>query len=251
MAKAESRCWVCAAGASVAEAGDGVDPAQAAALLEVVLRLDGEHHPGPFAGREGEARREHADDGVRGVAEDQRPSEHARVAAHPRPPEGVGEDHGAGAAGHVLAGEEGAPELGADAQHVEEVGADLERGELRALGAVVPDDGGVGVSGDGGEDGRVGLELAHRRPGELEAGLVVAVVDLPDVDQAVGLGVGERAEQGGVDRSEHGGVQADAHGEGEDDDRREPRPAPEVADGVTEVLEQRGHGGPLVQRACQ
>ena len=66
---------------------------EAPAQLEVVARLDREHDAGPGAGGEGEAGGQHAHDGVRAVVEHQRPSEHARVGAHPRSPERVGEHH--------------------------------------------------------------------------------------------------------------------------------------------------------------
>ncbi len=226
---------------AVAEAGEGVHPVEVAAE-EVAPRLDGEVDARLPAGGEGEARREHADDGVRVVVEQERAAEHSGVAAHLRPPEGVAEHDRAGAAVLVLAGAEGAAELRTDAEDVEEVGGDPEGLELGALGAVLPGGGAAVVAGDGGEQGVVRLELADGGPGELEAGHVRVAVVLEQVHQALGLGVGEAAEERGVDGGEDGGVQADAHGEGEDDHGGEPRPGPEVAEGVPEVLEQGGHG---------
>src|SRR6185369_10126772 len=158
-----------------------------------------------------------------------------------RAPEGIGEDDRAGASVLVLAGEEGASELRADAEHVEEAGGDPEGEELGALAAVAPDGGVAVVAGDGGEDRLVRLELADRWPGELEAGHVAAVLE--DVDQAIWLRVGEAAKERGIDGGEDRGVEADAHREGEHDDGGEAGSAAEVAEGVPEVLAQCTHKG--------
>ncbi len=243
MAKAESRCSVWARVRSVAEAGDGVDPVQAAALLEVVRGWTASTTRAPSPGAKGKLGGSTPTMVYGASSEDQRPSEHTRIAAHPRPPEGVGEDDGAGAAGHVLAGKEGAPELRADAQHVEEVGADLERGELRALGAVVPDDGGRGCSRRP-RRRWTGRAWSSRIVGQASSkrGWSWLSWTCQSVHQAVGLGVGEVRSSAASTAVKTAAFRPMPMERVRTTTVGEARPAPEVADGVAEVLEQRGHG---------
>ncbi len=56
-----------------------------------------------------------------------------------------------------------------------------------------------------------------------------------DAGEARGLGIGERAEQGGIHDAEDGGVRADAKGQREDDDRGRGGAAAQHSQGVAEI----------------
>jgi hypothetical protein len=75
--------------------------------------------------------------------------------------------------------------------------------------------------------------------GEIEEGAAGA-----DVEEAGGIGKGQRAEDYGVDHREDGGVGADAEGEGENGDNRETGILAKGADGEAEVLGQIVEPGP-------
>ncbi len=64
-----------------------------------------------------------------------------------------------------------------------------------------------------------------------------------ELDHAVGLGIGERLEQDGVDDGEDGGVGSDAEGEAAMAVRVKAGLRDEHAEGVAEVLPEITHGG--------
>ncbi len=66
-----------------------------------------------------------------------------------------------------------------------------------------------------------------------------------DEHQPLRLGVAQRSEDHAVDDGEDRGVGADAQRERQDRDQGEPRRPQQVPDGVTEILNQRGHGAEL------
>ncbi len=233
---------------AVAEPGDGPDPVQVPAGGAVALRLDRDEQACLPSGREGEARRKHAHDRDGLAGEAQRRAEHLGIGAQPRPPEGVGEDDRARAAGLVLAGEEAAAEGRTDPEDVEEVGGNVEGGQLLGIGPPGPRDLRDLVPGDGGEQAR-GLELAEGLPGERELPPLGVVLDLPEVHQSLRLGVGHAAHQGRVHHGEDGGVEADAEREGDDGHRGEGGAVGQGAEPVAEVLEEGGaHVGPQRRR---
>ena len=65
---------------------------------------------------------------------------------------------------------------------------------------------------------------------------------LPDEQQAVGVGVGQRLEQHAANHAEHGGVRSNAEAQREHGKHREQTIAPERADGEPDVLKQEIHG---------
>ena len=62
---------------------------------------------------------------------------------------------------------------------------------------------------------------------------------LPDADDPLGIGIGERLEQHGVDEAEHRCVGADADRQHADGDDREDRIAPQQEQAVAYILAQR------------
>ena len=64
-----------------------------------------------------------------------------------------------------------------------------------------------------------------------------------ELHDAVGLGIGERLEQDGVDDGKDGGVGSDAEGEGGDGGDGERRIGDQHAEGVAEVAEKVAHDG--------
>ena len=64
-----------------------------------------------------------------------------------------------------------------------------------------------------------------------------------ELDDAVGVGIGERLEQDRVDHGEDGGVGSDAEGESGDGGYGERRAGDEHAEGVAEVAEKVAHVG--------
>ena len=96
------------------------------------------------------------------------------------------------------------------------------------------------VDGHGIERGvlRFPVEIVGGGDGEQgDAGEALGGRDVPELDEAVGLVEGERAEHGGVDDGEDGGVGADAEGEDEDGADGEGGVVAEGAEGLAEVLE--------------
>ena len=69
-----------------------------------------------------------------------------------------------------------------------------------------------------------------------------------ELDHAVGLGIGERLEQDGVDDGEDGGVGSDAEGEGGDGGDGEGRVRDEHAEGIFEVVPEIAHDFAILQR---
>jgi len=168
-------------------------------------------------------------------------------------PEAVAENDDGGTIDDGLLGEEVAAEDGAHAEGGEEIGGDKADGDL--LGALVTFRiaevyGGAASTGCGGEllEETAALliivEIGRRDSGE---GLAAGTVIVPDSCEAVGLQVGERAQQDSVDYGEHGGVGADAESECGDGDEGETGSLGEEAKSVANVVEQGVHGGLGVQ----
>jgi hypothetical protein len=67
---------------------------------------------------------------------------------------------------------------------------------------------------------------------------------VPEPVKLVGLGVGERFQQNGLNETEDRRVGADSEGQGEDDDGAESGAPPELPPDVTELFLDWDHGGP-------
>ena len=79
--------------------------------------------------------------------------------------------------------------------------------------------------------------------GEEATGAIAVRIGVHELDDAVGLGIGERLEQDGVDDGEDGGVGSDAEGESGDGRDGERRSGDERAEGVAQVAEKVAHDG--------
>jgi hypothetical protein len=202
-------------GLELRDDGDEIDAA-------VVARARGEGgvdgDPELLVVREVEIRRHDADDGSGGAVDADGLADDARIAAEVGLPERVTEDDGLVHAGLVLLGEEITPEHGGDAEGAEEVPRDVAAGVAAGLPAIGDVDGGaVQIARDRLE--RLEIHLAdvlvvHRRhPGVEIVRTEIGGVDHLDIDEALGSGKGEAAEQGAVDDGEHRGDAADAEGE--------------------------------------
>ena len=220
---------------------DAVDAeAGAAVLQERVLPLPDRHVDVAaleVPHDEVEARRQDADDGEVLAVEEEAAADDVGIAAELALPEaGADQDHRRRAR-PVLVGGEVAPEHRLDAEHAEEV----RRDEL-ALEALRLADAGQAEA----------LHARHRHRGEAAVlPLPVAEVEerdraapevrlaLVDRDQLLGARVRERLEEDAAHHREEGGVGADAEREGHDRDGGEAGAAPEDAQAVAQVLEQR------------
>jgi len=75
--------------------------------------------------------------------------------------------------------------------------------------------------------------------------LVVGLADpgeaCPDLDELLGLRVGQRAQQHCIQHAEDGGIGADAERHGDNDDSSEAGPLDHLAQRETQILEQNCH----------
>ena len=77
--------------------------------------------------------------------------------------------------------------------------------------------------------------------GDSAFGFAGALIVLPQEGEAFAVGVGKRAEEGGVGEAEDGGVGADAESEGEHGDSSEARRFAQHAQAMAQVLNQCAH----------
>jgi hypothetical protein len=190
-----------------------------------------------------EVGREHAHHGGRRAVHLHRAPHHAAVAAEGAAPERVPEQRHARRPHRVLAGGEASPRDRRHAEHVEEVGGDLGRGEHHRPVAVGEGGAGRVVAGDRGEGAAPAAEVEEvgvRRLHAPRAGRLRRAV--PEVHEPLRLGEGEGAEERGVDDAEHRRVGADAERDRRDHGRGEARPREEPARGVSQVAPERGEG---------
>ena len=157
-------------------------------------------------------------------------------------PEAAAEDDDGRGAGMIVIPREGAAEDGLDTQGGEECRGDHEAVKplgLDASGEVVVL---VAIDGHGGE-GFAGA-FPVEEVGIADGGAIHAGVLLVDGDELAGLCVGQWIEEHAVDDGEERGIGADAESQGEQGDGRKAWRFEEHAQGITQVLEQDGHGGP-------
>ena len=215
------------------EARDRKDPRVPAAILGQCRHPRAEGHVEVGGLEQFEARRQHADDGVRLVVEQQALSQRAalRIAT---PRKSIREQHHAFGAWLVIALVE-APPLGrSHTEHGQKRGADHLGRDAFRLAAAADGQAGRAHGADAGE------RLATRAP-------VVVVVargrDARELRRLLGedhhpggVLVGERLKQDRVDDGEDGGVRADAQRQRQDGDEREAGPRAEVAKRDAHVL---------------
>ena len=158
--------------------------------------------------------------------------------------ERAADDRDAGALRDVLGACEHSALIDRRAEHVEVIGRDVERVEVHlAIAGHERHPGARMVGGHPlehlpGDPGAPRAVLRHRR--ECRApGLQVA----HELDEPIGLGIRERAQQHAAGDREHGGVGADADRQHEDGRDRKRRTAPERARRVSDVMDDPHRGG--------
>src|SRR5262249_45718108 len=171
-------------------------------------------------------------------------------------PETVAEHDETGAIWATFFGGELAAENGIDAEERKEVWRDEANGDLlRLLVAfgVAEINGGAAAAGSRGKIGKLGgslLVVAEIRRGDSGEGLAAGAVVIPDGNETLGILIGKRLHEDGVDHGEDGGVGADAESQGESGDQREAWAFAEQAKSVTNILQKQMHPeppGPTVQ----
>ena len=224
------------------------EPRQRRELPDVPGHLRGVATPGNPQVRADEQQpaRHHADDRRRGASDSDRPLQDVGVAAEAALPQTVTDDRDARASRPELLAREAAAERrrhAEDRQRIVEqqrrehafrdvpagdvAVAEVERGEIRECAA--PPDVRVLRRRHRFDVGRVRRELGKRQP---------------DRDETIGVGVREGVQDEPVDQPVDEAVAADADRQREHRDGRESRTARELAQRVTDVLQQRVHFGP-------
>ncbi len=195
------------------------------------------------------APRHHADHRERIAAQHQRLADDIRVAPEAPLPEALAQQRDSGRAGLLFLGPERATDDRLLAERLENAGGDLPavhalRLARRAAGPCArAQDEVLAVVADERLEHLVlvahVLEVRHR-----EAHLGHLLGPLGEEDQAIGLGVRERAQQDRVDHAEDRGVGADPQCERRDRDEREAGRLPQRADREADVAPELFHGSP-------
>jgi hypothetical protein len=160
-----------------------------------------------------ETSRHHADDRVGATVNTDGLAHHIARAVEVFRPGFITEHDDVVLAGCLFAGKKRAPEHGRNAEDVEEVvgGADrLQNG--RAIGSFGRGLAPAEITRQRLECGSLGALVLIRRPGcglEIAAAAVVAV----DLDDAIGMGIGQRAQNDCIEHAKNRRGQADAEGE--------------------------------------
>jgi hypothetical protein len=253
--------WIVASSVCDAQAADGHE-IEIALVAELVWRDDegGEDLVGLSGalrcGRvhfrdegEGETLGHDADDGSRHATSAEGLADGGGIAVEIALPRAPGEDDFTVVAVGGFDGEKGAAEDGMNAEHVEEVGFDIEAaddfrvvsGRGEAVGVVLDE-------GDTGEGFGIALPVEEMRGvvGQRAGGQLGHV--FAQHDEAVGTGEGEGLEQDRVDDREDGGDGADAEGQGEDGGEREAWRFAESAGAEAQVLQEALHEALLKNR---
>ena len=185
---------------------------------------------------------EDADDGGFVPAKADELADDGGVGAEAADPDRVGEDDDVGGVGEIVFGAEEAAEGGTGRDEGQEVGGGV--GDFDLLGIAFA---GEGTVGDPDAGDLIELFCALAEVVELETGeggtVGVAEAGVED-GEAIGAGVGHRAEENGVDEAEDGGVGADADGQREDGESGKGGAATQLAEGVAEILGEGFECGP-------
>ena len=185
-----------------------------------------------------DARRHHADDGVRLVVEPDGLANRIQPRAEALPPESIADHRDAGRTGLFVSSGKTPSECGLDVEHVEEVHVDNRARD--ALGAIEPGEREPGLT-EGGQPGEAvvadaPVEKVGRR--RVTVALSCLPVRVRDQHEIVGAREGQRPQQHGVDDAEDRGVGADADRNRQDREQKKARRPPEGARGVAEILQQ-------------
>ena len=166
-----------------------------------------------------EARRHHADHGADLIVQPQFAAQHARVAAELPLPEFVAEHRdGLGSLRGIRVGG-GTPDERTHAHHVERVHGAVIAAQPLGLARARP--GHVAPSGgDHPAEDRITLRDVQELVDRVGAAVAAALAQHVDAHQAVGILIGERVEDDGMDHAVHGGASADTQCQRADRDGR-------------------------------
>jgi hypothetical protein len=147
-------------------------------------------------------------------------------------------------AGGGFFGEEVAADRGLDAEYVEEIGESSDAADEAGVIAGEADSGGTLL-----EEGEVLEDAGLSAPLIEVAGIGSGVGEeffeeadfLPDDDETAAVAVGEGLEEDAIDDAEEGGGGSNAEGEGDDRGEGEGRGFVELAEAVTEILQDGVH----------
>lgn len=140
-------------------------------------------------------------------------ADRAGIAAKSARPHAVGKDGGGGMAGKIFVGREQAAQSGMHAEHRKKIRRDADGAD--SFGVTLSSQ--VIVPADCDREvveavvARLDIEILGGRKPVLRN--TEAWGTIPEDDQAVGIGVGKRAEQQGVCNAEYGGIRSDTDGE--------------------------------------
>ena len=216
-----------------------------APLIRLVLGREGERRPEVDVGPEKlKIRRHHADDRARHAVDPQRLSDDVGPRAEARLPEAVTDDDLQVVARLPLGFLKDAAERGTRLQNAEQRRRRLYGGQ--PLGAGVEADRGARAPVE-----RERLHAVHRLQAVEIVGHAVrraagpgVRIAVEDVDQPVGLRDGQRPQQHGLHDGEDRRVRADADGQREQHGGGEAAVLQQDAQGISEVLQETGHGRP-------
>ena len=228
------------------------DRVKAAVVLpDVAVFLAGRHpeRRARLAALEREPAREDADDLVRLVVEPYDGAHDVASRAKSRLPRLVAEHGHAWSADDVLAWQERAAEDRANAEHLEQSGADARAGDLLRRGGAGEHRAEPGPDGNAGvrrllltPHDEVGVVQRHAIPARGEHCLLLSQrIRLPDGDEASRVVVGQRPEQDAVDDAEDRGPGADRERDGRDGDCGKRGAPAERSEGKPEVEQQGFH----------
>ncbi len=146
-----------------------------------------------------------------------------------------------GAARAVFGNSEGAPVQHGRTENAKVLPGDMERGEMFGQPAIDEAHAGIGrlVGGEVAEDldaGFPGKELRNRRLERVDG--LGAIVGHDNLDDPVRVGIGQRAQEHGVQHGEHRGIGADGDGEDGDGRQCESRSVAQQAPGMPDVADQ-------------
>ena len=186
---------------------------------------------------EGASRRQHPDDRVRLVVEENRAVDDRGIRSELVDPEHMAEDDHAILASLVLIGKKRAASLRLNAEDLEVAGRDPRPTKLHRIAAPRERRRAAALGGHEVEDGVIRLPVEEIQRGDAVA--VAAGRLLEDTDDPIGIRVRQRLEQDAVNEAEDRGVGADAERQREDRDRCKSRTLRQGSPAVTQVLEQR------------
>ena len=164
------------------------------------------------ARRKTEIARHDADHGVRQGIQDHGAAGDLGVGAEAAAPQCVAEQDGAGGAGPIVLRGEGAAKGGLHAQHGQKAGGDAGAFQPRGIAGLGEIGGEIPPCLDAFEGVGEALPIAEIGGRRIHARVAARGIVFPDLDQAVGIRVGQRAQQDVIGQREGGGGGADAEG---------------------------------------